>query len=156
MKKQKNRNGFTLIELLVTMAASAILVLTVALILIMALRSWRINNAFVDLRSDSAFAFSMMTRDVREADDGTLTDGNPLILPGTFPGKPMITYTWNGVAGTLEYNNETDTMLIIHEGVQFFDSQKVGTGDGVLLTLELANTELGIALTNQVFVNTRN
>ena len=63
MKKRNRRNGLTLIELMVTIAAASILILTVGLILIMAFRSWRVNNAFAELRRDSAFAFSMMTRE---------------------------------------------------------------------------------------------
>ena len=143
MKKRKRRNGLTLIELMVTIAAASILMLTVGLILIMAFRSWRMNNAYVDLRRDSAYAFSMMTRDVRKADYDTLTDGTTLTLPSA-------TYTRSG--NTLTHNGG----VLIPKNVQFFNSEKKPSGDGVLLTLELANAEFGIAMTNQVFINTRN
>ena len=147
MKKRKQSKGLTLIELMVTIAAASILMLTVGLILIMAFRSLRINNVYADLRRDSAFAFSMMTRDVREANYDTLTDGTTLTLPSA-------TYTKSG--NTLTHNGD----VLIPKNVQFFDSEKKPSGDGVLLTLVLSDeVYVGgytIAITNQVFVNTRN
>ena len=151
MKKRMHRNGLTLIELMVTIAAASILILTVGLILIMAFRSWRINNAYANLRRDSAVAFSMMTRDVREADYATLTAGNPLTLPSAI-GKPTVTYTQTGDTLT------GDGMIVIPKNVQSFASVK--NEDGVLLTLvledEVYTGGYTIAITNQVFVNTRN
>lgn len=149
MKKQSRKNGLTLIELMVTMVAAAILILIVALILIMAYRSWRINNAFVDLRRDSAFAFSMMARDVRESYYDGLDDttaGSLEVISAV--GKPTVTYSQTG--NTLTRSG----MIIIPKNVQYFDPAK--QEDGVLLTLELANVDFGIVITNEVFVNTRN
>ncbi len=156
MKKRKRRNGLTLIELLVTIAAASILILTVGLILIMAFRSLRINNVYADLRRDSAFAFSMMARDVREANYDTLTDGNPLRLGSPVLGKADVTYTWSGTQ--LDYHDGSGTITLLPANVSFFTS--AGDDDGVLLTLVLSDeVYVGgytIAITNQVFVNTRN
>lgn len=155
MKTHNYRNGLTLIELMVTIVAASILILTVSLILVMAFRSWRINNAFVDLRRDSAFAFSMMTRDVRESFYDGLDDNTAgsLEVISAVPGEPTVTYRQTGNTLTRE------GILVIPQNVQSFDSAKNNTGDGVLLTLELANEAYNgyiITITNEVFVNTRN
>ncbi len=152
MRKRRNRTGLTLIELMVSIVAASILILIVGLILIMAFRSWHINNAYVDLRRNSALAFYRMARDVREADYDNLTEGNPLILPSAVPGNPTIIYAQSGSA--LTYDDESGTMSLIPENVQGVNATK--QNDGVLLTLELADADFGIAITNQVFVNTRN
>ena len=156
MKKRNRRNGLTLIELMVTIAAASILILTVGLILIMAFRSWRVNNAFAELRRDSAFAFSMMTRDVHEASYVGLDDAGTgyLEADSEIVGNPTVTYTQDG--DTLEYDDGSGGITLIPKNVQFFDSEKQVAGDGVLLTLELTHAEFGISTTNQVFVNTRN
>lgn len=155
MKLLVPKKGLTLIELMVTIAAAAILILIVATVLIMAYQSWRINNAYVDLRRDSAFAFSMMARDVREADD--VTPGNTLEL--NYPaalGKPAVSYTKNG--SQFDYNDGSETITLIPTNVTLFSSS--GGDDGVLLTLVLKDEVYAggytITLTNQVFVNTRN
>jgi prepilin-type N-terminal cleavage/methylation domain-containing protein len=148
MKQLTRRKGFTLIELMVTIAAASVLMLIVALILIMAFRSWRMNNAYVYLRRNSAFAFSMMTRDVREASYGDLKNvAGDLEITSAVDGS-VATYSYN--AGTLELN----TSPIIPKNVDSFDF--FPQDDGILLSLVLADDEFGIAITNQVFVNTRN
>ncbi len=154
MKKRKCKNGLTLIELMVTIAAASILILTVGLIMIMAFRSWRMNNAFAELRRDSAFAFSMMTKDVREANDVTAA-GNTLTLDyPTDLNRPEVFYTQNGTQ--LDYNDGSGTMTLIPANVSLFLPD--GDDDGVLLSLVLAvaDANFNIAVTNEVFVNTRN
>jgi hypothetical protein len=114
----------------------------------MAFRSWRINNAYVELRRDAALAVYLISRDVREANlaDIDLSVANRLLLP-------TVTYTKSSDSLT-----STDFGTIIPRGVQTFTAETNSPGDGVYLTLVVANNNsgLGIAITNEVFVNTRN
>jgi Tfp pilus assembly protein PilW len=153
MKKKQYRKGLTLIELLVTIVAASIVILTVALILIMAFRSWRIDNAYVDLRRDAALAIYLISRDIRESDvtDVTTAMNGILALKAHLPVRDAVTYTKSGNALT-----STDFGTIIASGVQAFSNQYSGADDGVYVTLGLANNSVGVAITNRVFVNTRN
>lgn len=151
MKHNKHKEGFTLVELLITAVAASILILTIALILVMGFGTWRTNNACADLRRDSALATYMMARDVREASYDTLTDGSTLTLPSAVTNQTTI-YTQSG--DMLTVDEGSGAMTLIHGHVQNFDSTK--QNDGVLLSLELANTQFSIIITNEVFVNTRN
>ncbi|MBI9020629.1 MAG: prepilin-type N-terminal cleavage/methylation domain-containing protein [Verrucomicrobia bacterium] len=149
MKKQYYKNGYTLVELMITMVAASILILIVAMILVMAFQSWRINNAYADLRRDSALAFYMMARDVRESSYDGLDD--------TIDGSLEAVSAVNSNITTYTQNGDTlvcETGLVIPENVQAFRALK--TNDGVRLTLELTNGVFGIVITNEVFVNTRN
>lgn len=152
MKTNQYKKGFTLVELMITAVASAILILTVALILMMVFQSWRINNAYADLRRDAALAVYMMAKDVREADYGSLTGGTTLTLPSAVPGGETVSYTRNG--GKLDYTDGAGTRSIITKNVGTFYSTR--RNDGVLLSLKLANDSFKIGITNEVFVNTRN
>lgn len=150
MEKIKSKNGLTLIELMVTIAAASILILTVGLILIMAFRSWRMNNAFVELRRDSAFAFSMMVRNVREASYNNLKDvGGDLEITSAVDGS-VATYSYDEATGNLELNSSP----LIYGTVDPFDFDI--RDDGVQLKLVLENDEFDISYINEVFVNTRN
>ncbi len=149
--KRKQKKGFTLVELMLTMAAASIVMLTVALILMMAFQSWRTNNAYADLRRDSALANYMMARDIREASYDTLTAGTTLTLPSAVISQTT-TYTQSG--NTLTVDEGSGAMTLIPKHVQDFYSTK--QDNGVLLSLELANTNFNIVITNQVFVNARN
>ncbi|HPR82285.1 MAG TPA: prepilin-type N-terminal cleavage/methylation domain-containing protein [Pontiellaceae bacterium] len=151
--KTDRQKGVTLIELMVTIAAASILMLMVALILMMAFQSWRINNAYADLRRDAALAFVRMVKDVREADYTGLTAGNPLTLPSAVTNKTVL-YAQPTGGKTLLYSDGSGSSIIIPDNVRVFTSVK--QDDGVLLSLELANTNFNIAITNEVFVNTRN
>ncbi|HNX52124.1 MAG TPA: prepilin-type N-terminal cleavage/methylation domain-containing protein [Pontiellaceae bacterium] len=151
--KTDRQKGVTLIELMVTIAAASILMLMVALILMMAFQSWRINNAYADLRRDAALAFVRMVKDVREADYTGLTAGNPLTLPSAVTNKTVL-YNQPTGGKTLLYSDGSGSSIIIPDNVRVFTSVK--QDDGVLLSLELANTNFNIAITNEVFVNTRN
>ncbi|MBC8206077.1 MAG: prepilin-type N-terminal cleavage/methylation domain-containing protein [Kiritimatiellales bacterium] len=158
MKKQNHKNGLTLIELMVAMVAASIIILIASLILIMAFRSWRVNNAYVNLRRDSAFAFTMMARNVRESDtDEVEWAGGTLTIPSSVLGKPTVSYYRDGEA--LRYNENGGTMTLIHDNVDEFSATTTGdpeADDGVLLRLVLADADFGIAITNEMFVNTRN
>jgi hypothetical protein len=155
MKKNQYKNGLSLIELLVTIVASSIVILTVAMILIMAFRSWRINGAYVDLRRDAALAVFLISLDIRESDveeDVTTATVGELTLAAHLPARDNpVTYERDGDTLT-----STDFGTIIPRGVQAFSAQYSGTNDGVYITLGLANNSVGVAITNRVFVNTRN
>lgn len=148
MKKNQHKKGLTLVELMVAIVAASIVILTVAVILIAAFRSWRINNAYVDMRRDAALAIYLISRDIREA---TLADvatpANQLVLP-------TVTYTKTAGGALIS----TDFGTIILRNVTRFNARTNGPGDGVYITLGVAdnNTGIGIAITNTVFVNTRN
>ena len=150
--RDKNRKGFTLIELMLTIVAASIVILTVALILLLAFQSWRTNNAYADLRRDSSLATYMMARDIREASYDALTDGTTLTLPSGAVIGETTTYTQSG--DTLTVDEGSGAMTLIHEYVQNFNSTK--QNNGVLLSLELANTNFSIVITNEVFINARN
>lgn len=152
MKNKSKAAGLTLIELMLTVVASGIVFITVALILMMAFWTWRTNNAYADLRRNAALAAYMMTQDVRESSYDGLSGGAGLLTVESAVTNQTSTYTQIGE--TLIYTSGTDTLLIIPEGVQNFSALK--QNDGVELTLELVNTNFTIAVTNQLFVNTRN
>lgn len=155
MGKQHRKNGFSLIELMVAMAAAAIVTLILSTILITAYRCWHINNAHIDLRRDSALAFSRMTRDIRESKFSNITTKeHTLTLTANTVMIHKIIYTQKG--NSLEYTNGSLKMTLIHDDVQFFGAEKDSSNQGVVLTLALAKNTPGIGLTNQVFVNTRN
>lgn len=152
MKTYKLKSGLTLIELMVTIAVASIVVLTIVLVLTMAFRSWRINNAFVDLRRGAALATDLISRDVHESSFTNISwTGTQLILDQHPPVRDnVVTYTKNG--DTLV---SSSFGLIIPRGVRMFSAQPVTTGDGVYVTLVLTN-QYNIAITNTLFVNTRN
>jgi hypothetical protein len=134
-----------LIELMVAVVAAAIVIMTVAVVLIAAFQSWRTNNAYVELRRDASLAVYLISRDIREAGfDDVVPTSVGVVLPA-------VTYTKSGDTLT-----STDFGTIIPRGVQTFVAVPDDDHDGVSLTLGVANTGLGIAITNKVFVNTRN
>lgn len=149
MKTGRQQTGSTLIELMVTITAASIMMLIIALILVMAFQSWRINNAYADLRRDASFAVNQMVKDVHEADYESLITGNLLTLT-----NKNASYMQPAGSRTLVYSDSAGTVIIIPKNVQAFTSAK--QDDGVLLSLKLANTNFSIAITNEVFVNTRN
>lgn len=153
MKIKNNNSGLTLIELLLCMLASSIVILIVGLIMLMAFNSWRTNNAYADMRRNAAFATSILAADIREASysDLSIAADNTLTVPSAVTNT---TSNFIPLGDTLLYNKGADTISLIPEGVQNFTPFL--TNDGVLLTLELANTEFAITLTNQLFINTRN
>jgi prepilin-type N-terminal cleavage/methylation domain-containing protein len=156
MKKIYNKKGVTLIELMVAMVAASILVLITALILVMALQSWRINNAYADLRRNASLAVYLMSRDVRESSitNVTITTGQ-LTLSAHPPARNnAVTYT-KTASGAL---TSTAFGTIIPRNVQTFSAQTNSLGDGVYITIGMATNISGsaISITNQWFVNTRN
>jgi hypothetical protein len=152
MKKIQYKNGLSLIELLVAIVASSIVILTVAMILIMAFRSWRINNAYVELRRDASLAVYLISRDIRESDvDDVMTATDGELELDDHPPARNNGVTYEKVGDTL---TRTGFGTIIPRGVQAFSNQYSGADDGVYVTLGLANDS--VAITNRVFVNTRN
>jgi prepilin-type N-terminal cleavage/methylation domain-containing protein len=153
MKKSKNKTGFTLIELMVTVVASAIVILTAATVLIMGFQSWRINKAYVEMRRNTALAVYLMARDIRESNitNVTIAAGQLQLAPHPPVRNSTVTYTKTG--STL---SSTDFGVIIPRGLRTFNAEVNVPGDGVYLTIGMTNSVSGIAMTNRVFVNTRN
>lgn len=153
MKKFEYQKGFTLIELLLAISAASILILTVGVILFMGFRSWRMNNAFANLRRDSAFAFSIMSRDIRESTFNALDDSKAGTLETTRKGDGTpVSFSLSG--SSLVYNDGENDITLIPANVQDFTAEK--QNDGVKLDLKMLNSEFGIGITNKVFINTRN
>ena len=153
MKKQ-NKNGLTLIELMITVVVSSIVILTAASVLILVFQSWRINNAYAEMRRDAALAVYLMARDVRESDMTNIIEATTgrLELSAHPPARNnAVTYT-----KTADRLASDSFGLIIPRGLQTFSAQTNSPGDGVYLTIGMTNFAYGIAMTNQVFVNTRN
>lgn len=152
MNRLRKKEGFTLVEMMVTIAISAIVILTVSLILVMAYREWRTDNAYVQLRRDAALAVQLMAPDVRESTtnaNNILTTTNSITF-ATNSVRPVVhTFTQNG-----DKLNSSPFGLIITKGLQRF--RPVETNNGVLLHMELENTEFNIAITNETFITVRN
>ena len=157
MKVNRHKNGFSLVELMVAVVASSIVILTAAAVLIMTFQSWRINNAYVEMRRNIALAVYLISRDVRESNTNNIT-----ILAGQLQFSPhlparnhTVTYTKTGSALI-----SSDFGTVIPGGVQTFTAQSTDStgGDGVYLTIGMTNSISGsvIAVTNKVFINTRN
>ncbi len=160
MKTNKKQTGSTLIELMITITAASIIMLIIAFILVMAFQSWRINNAYADLRRDVSLAVYLMARDIRESNITNVTEAaaGRLTLSAHPPARNnAVTYTKS--ADTL---NSTALGTIIPRRLQTFIAESSSLGDGVYLTIVLTNSLSGIinpgviAITNEVFVNTRN
>jgi len=159
MKPLYKKKAFTLVELMVAMVVAAIVILTVAAVLLMAYRSWNTNNAYVSLRRDAAFAVELMARDIRESklvdiDDNT---ANQLILydSGNVKGYTA-TYTRSGTNNTLRCTRSggsTETFDLAL-GVETFDP--VETNQSVRITLVMENLEFDISITNKTLVHVRN
>lgn len=153
MKTYKQNAGLTLVELMVTVVAASVVVLTIILVLMAAFRSWRINNNFVDMRRNAAFATSLIIQDVRESTtNGLLAAENQLVLAANPPVRnTQVSYTKSGDSSL----NSSSFGVIIPRGVQRFAAELNTQGDGVYVTLVLTN-QYHIGITNRFFANTRN
>jgi Tfp pilus assembly protein PilW len=153
-KHHTGKNGFSLVELMLATVCAAILFLTVALILFTTYRSWRTNNEYVRLRRDAALAVRMMSRDIRPAALGDVTDGQNILTIGTNAVRTDVaSYQRNGTNGILTLyidGTEQGPVAILRD----FSSSK--TNEGVLLYLELANEDGDIVITNKTFIHVRN
>jgi len=157
MNKNISKKGLTLVELMIAIAAASILILTMSLILMMVFQSWRINNAYVEMRRNIALAVYLISRDVRES---SITNVPPGVTVGSLQLSPhpparnnTVTYTKAGSALT-----SSGFGTVIPRGVQTFTAERNDNADGVYLTIGMTNSIFGsvIAVTNKVFINTRN
>jgi len=101
-----------------------------------------------------------MSRDIHEAEAGSLTPGSTgtdiLSISNSIRGyvadyrvettNNTLSYSWDGLI----------TVPIVARNIQSFYSRESGTHDGVLLHLELSDDEFGIIITNETFVHLRN
>lgn len=154
MKTYKKNSGLTLVELIVTVVAVSVVVLTIILVLMAAFRSWRINNNFVDMRRNAAFATSLISQDIRESAFTNIlaAEENQLVLAANPPvrGTP-VSYTKSGDSSL----SSSTFGVMIPSGVQRFAAELNTQGDGVYVTLVMTN-QYHIGITNRFFVNTRN
>lgn len=144
----KTKSGLTMIELMIALVAASILILIVTLILFMAFNSWHFNNAMSSMRRDIAIASEMLTHDIREV---SLNDID--INAGQLTAK-NISYIWTG--NSLLRQTPIDSAVIIGKNLTGFTAQTNASADGVELYIVLENSNFGIGITNQLFINTRN
>ena len=157
MKKAHKKTAFTLVELMMTIAIGAILILTVAAVLIMIYRSWNTNNAYVRLRRDAAYAIEFMTRDIHESKSADFDTDTPKQLivydPDNIKGY-TVTYTLNGTNGVLSCDQDPGPDFTVATRVDQFIP--VETNNGVQITLVMENTDFDIVITNKTFIRVRN
>jgi Tfp pilus assembly protein PilW len=154
MKTYKQTSGLTLVELMVTVAAASVVVLTIILVLMAAFRSWRINNSFVDMRRNAAFATALIVQDIRESTFTNVLSAaeNQLVLAANPPVRnTQVSYTKVSDSSL----NSSSFGILIPRGVQRFAAEVNTQGDGVYVTLVLTN-QYHIGITNRFFANTRN
>lgn len=153
--KYSEKSGFTLIELMVTIAASAVLALTAALMLMLAFESWKVNNAYVYLQRNMALAVQMLARDVHESVYADMTTGpGQLILPPDAVRPDSVAYARSADGDLVRYVNASESVVIFPAGVLLFDP--VLTNGGVLVRLQAEVPEAEVTVTNETFIYARN
>lgn len=169
MKKHLNKQGFSLVELLVAMLATAILALTVSLLLYMPFRTMRTNNEYARIRRDMAFAIQIMAKDIRAAHHGdfintsTFSADNQVALPSNVAAGRLdkIEFKRNAAEGSLiRYVNDAARLTVIPEGLSRFHSDVLtdaaGLVTGILLDLEMQNSDGDVVMTRKTFIYMRN
>lgn len=81
--KLKSREGFTLVELLVGMLAVGMLSLVVGAMLFFGWKSWRVNNASVEMQRDTSLAMRVIAREIRRTPINQITVGTSLTCVNT-------------------------------------------------------------------------
>ena len=162
MKRYPNKQGFSVVELVVAIVATAIVVMTVSLILFMPYRSLRTNMEYTRLRQDMSFAVRLMAKDIRASSYSAIAASEDVLsLPPNAVRPETIDYRRDAVTGVLtRFVDDVPQSPVITEGLLRFSP--IATNDpvsglrGVVLRLELADRDGGIAIVNETFVHTRN
>lgn len=158
MKICVKKNGFTLVELMIAIVSGAVLAIIVSLILFMTYRSWRTDNEYARLRRDTAFAVQLMAKEIRNSSsNGIIAAVNNSLQLQTNAAHPSYTttFTRNDASSNLTYSkNGIVQGQLITKGLRVFNPQP--TNNGVLLQLEMVNTDGDISITNQTFISMRN
>ncbi len=155
MKKAHKKTAFTIVELMMTVAIGAILILTVAAVLIITYRSWNTNNAYVRLRRDAAFAINIMARDIR---DSTSNDIDALAGLSIEDEKNIkgysVDYTLSGTTLNCDRRDGSNDSFPLASDTISFDPNK--TPDGVEITLVMEDPDIDLIITNETFIRIRN
>ncbi len=158
MKKAHKKTAFTIVELMMTVAIGAILILTVAAVLIITYRSWNTNNAYVRLRRDAAFAINIMARDIHEAGSSGLITGQDLLVVSN--ARHIARFTRNTTNGVISYRQNGVFNGSLARNVDTFitspHTDASASVDGVNLQLEMVDTDIDLIITNKTFVQFRN
>ena len=158
MKTDQKKQGFTLVELMVGMIAGSILLLIVGLLLLMPIRTMRINKEYAQVRRDIAIAVRIMTKDIRTRSfsDVDVSQSNVLLL-NLNPGPPVrqkIEYKFE--SGALNrYINDANQGAVIEEGLTQFTSS-VNAWEGVVLEFEMVSDGGNASIAHKTFIHTRN
>jgi len=161
MKTAKTKRGFTLIELMLAALASSILNLFAATNLLLATRSWRMNNQYASMRRNAAFAIELMSRDIREAQrpTGVTIAPNTLTINNAARGYIAV-FALNPATGVLSYSrNGNPTMPFVAQDIAAFNPSLHtynASVDGANLHLKMVDDTFNIAITNETFVHMRN
>lgn len=155
MNRRKQTEGMTLIELMITCVISAIVILTVSLVLFVTFREWRADNIATQFRRDTALTVQALAKDAREstADDLVTTVNSISFTPNEVRTGTTITYVQDGET-LLKNVNGALAGEMITGGLQQFSP--IQTAGGVQLRIELADDEFNITLTSDTFISTRN
>jgi len=160
VKRRWVNQGFTLVELMVSMAATAILALTVSLILVMPWQAQRTNERMTQLRRDAMVSMQMMTHDIRTSSSGNLID------PSNFGENQLILLPNDVRSSQIEYRRIPTTHLLVHyidgveqgalaEGVQLFSTTSTN-GTGIVLHLRTETADGEMVMDRQTFISVRN
>jgi Tfp pilus assembly protein PilW len=159
----RSKAGFTLVELMVAGLATAILALTVGLILLMPSRSMTVNAEYAEMRRDIAVAVRFIAKDVRNAEysyDGETIEGETdlLYLPDTEYRADPIQYTRNAADGSLTRTVAGASRVLIDQGLTVFDPVEVNVTTsgikGVMLHIEM-QSDSGVSIVDKTFIHTR-
>jgi len=161
------KQGFSLVELLVAMVAAALLALAITTVFVMPVRSMRTNREYARIRRDLSYAVRLMATDIRES--SIMYD----TLPAIFTGENILELRPNELrAVPIKYDRNTpDGVLtryidnvaqgpVILNGLTAFETDLAtdtnGVVSGVILHLEMQNSDGYISIINETFVHTRN
>lgn len=163
----RKKQGFSMVELLVAMVAAAILAITVTAVFVMPIRTIATNREYAKLRRDLAYVVRIMAMDIRKSsvmyDDAPAIDTgeNELVLHPNDLRLEKISYDRNTANGVLSRSvDDGAESPIILDGLTAFatemETNSSGVVSGVLLHLEMENSDGYIAVTNETFIHVRN
>ncbi len=147
-------------ELLAATAAGAILLMIVGLLLMMPIRTMRINCEYAQLRRDISLAVRIMTKDIRNYSfsDVDVSQSDALLLklnPGP-PVRQKIEYRYNAANQALNrYVNDVDQGAVIEKGLRRFTSA-TNELEGVVLDFAMASGDRNVSIALKTFIHTRN
>lgn len=157
MRRKEKKQGFTIIELLVGVTSAAVLVLTLAAIMVGPLRALATNREYSDIRRDMAYSIAMIGRDVRVSSWSSLSSAtNVLTFGGNSVQTNVSVYSLSGDVLERYVNGVKQDDLM--DGVTAFTNGVVNAGgvQGVRIYLSAANDDGSISVTHESFIYPRN